>query len=285
MSLDRQDITVTSEGTPRWLGLAVVALAAVSLVALGVGWNAVNHAKTVEQTAAADSKTLQHNVDAISQRLAQTEDSNNQVQGQLSAVTDKLKLTQGELASARKQARQIKDDNDKQLTEMKSTLKSDLQTGLATKASVEDVSKLTGDVNGVRTDLDATKSSIQMARGELGTLIARNHEEIDELRRTGQRDYFEFTIDRKGNRQKVGDLMVELRDANPKKNQFSVALYVDDSRFEKKNRATNEPIYFYTRGSRAPLELVINQVAKNKIVGYLSVPKTKAGTATAASGL
>jgi chromosome segregation ATPase len=278
MSEERQDIAVTTEGTPRWLGLAVVALAAVSLVALGVGWSAVNHAKAVEQSAAAEAKTQQHNAEVLSQRLAQTEDGNAQVQGQLSVVTDRMKLTQGELANARKQTRLIKEENQKQLSAMESSMK----TELATKASTDDVNKLNGDVSGVKSDLDATKNNLQMARGEFGTLIARNHEDIEQLRRMGQRDYFEFTIDKKGTRQKVGDLMVELRGTNQKKNQFTLALYVDDTRFEKKNRSSNEPIYFYTRGSRAPLELVINQVGKDRVVGYLSVPK--ANTTAAASG-
>ena len=90
-----------------------------------------------------------------------------------------------------------------------------------------------------------------MARGEFGTLIAKNHDEIEELRRLGERDYYEFTIDKKNQREKVGDLMVELRGVNPKKNLYTVAIYVDDQRYEKKNRSVNEPIYFFTRAPRA----------------------------------
>jgi len=97
----------------------------------------------------------------------------------------------------------------------------------------------------------------------------------------GERDYFEFTLNGKGNRSKVGDLMVELRGTNMKKNQFTVALYVDDLRLEKKNRAIDEPIYFYTRGNRAPLELVVNQIGKDKVVGYMSVPKAQQTQASA----
>ena len=62
-----------------------------------------------------------------------------------------------------------------------------------------------------------------------------------------------------------------------------MALYVDDMRLEKKNRAVDEPIYFYTRGTRAPLEMVVNSIGKDKITGYLSVPKTQSGSTTAAS--
>ena len=273
MTEEREDISTTSEGTPRWFGLAVVVLAAVSLLALGIGWSASNHAKTAEQSVATEVKALHQNEEVLSRRLAQAEETNAQVQGELNVVTDRLKLTQGELTTARRQAKQIKEESAKQLAAV--------QTEVATKASAEDLKNLSGDVSGVKTDLDATKNNLQMARGELGTLIARNHEEIDQLRRMGQRDYYEFTLDRKGNRQKVGSLMVELRGTNTKRNQYTLALYVDDMRLEKKNRSVNEPIYFYTRGARAALELVVNQVGKDKVVGYLSVPKA---VATQASG-
>jgi hypothetical protein len=122
-----------------------------------------------------------------------------------------------------------------------------------------------------------------MARGEFGTLIAKNHDEIDQLRRMGERDYFEFTLAGKGNRSKVGNLAVELRGTNIKKSQFTVALYVDDMRLEKKNRSVDEPIYFYTQGTRAPLEMVINKVDKDKVVGYLSVPKGEGRMTSAAT--
>ncbi len=75
--------------------------------------------------------------------------------------------------------------------------------------------------------------------------------------------------------------MVELRGTNTKKSLFTVALYADDLRLEKKNRSVNEPIYFYTRGYRAPLELVVNKVEKNKVVGYISAPKTAAASSPA----
>ncbi len=120
-----------------------------------------------------------------------------------------------------------------------------------------------------------------MARGEFGTLIAKNHDEIEELRRLGERDYYEFTIDKKNQREKVGDLMVELKNVNQKKNLYTVSLYVDDSRYDKKNRSANEPIYFFTHGTRAPMEFTVNQIGKDKIAGYLSVPKVASAHAQA----
>jgi hypothetical protein len=262
--------------SPRWVGLAVVALAVVSLLGLGIGWNATTHAKSAEQTLASQGKSLQQSVDALSARLSQSEETNAQLQNNLTAVTDKLQMTQGELTSTRKQTSQIKNEYGKKIDSV--------QTELATKASSDDVKSLGGDVTGVKTDLESTKNSLNMTRGEFGTLIARNHDEIDELRRKGERDYYEFTLTGKGNRVKAGSVMLELRSTDTKKNQFTLALYADDMRMEKKNRSVDEPIYFYTRGTHAPSEIVINQVDKTKAVGYVSMPKAQgAGQATAAS--
>lgn len=276
MTEDREFGNTESAGSPRWILVAVVILAALSLVAFGVGYSASSRASNIEQRIPADLrgevKALQQSVEILSQRLKQAEEISAQSQGELNVVTDRLKLTQGELARARKQGKQIQEQYDKQIAEMENSVKSEL----AAKASTEEVKALSGDVSGVRTDLEATKQSIQMAKGELGTLIARNHEELEQLRRMGQRDYFEFSLNGKGGREKVGSVMVELRGTNTKKNQFTILLYADDLRLEKKNRSVNEPIYFYTRGTRAPFELVVNQVGKNQIVGYVSAPKASA---------
>ncbi len=265
------------EGAPRWVWLAVIVLAAVSVLGLGVAWNATTQAKRAEQTLArqtGQNKLVGQDLQALNQRLTQTEEVNTQLQNELVAVTDKMKMTQGEVTTARRQNSEIRDDYSKRLTSV--------QSELAGKANAEDVKSLGGDVNGVKSELESAKNNLDMTRTEFGTLIARNHDEIDQLRRVGERDYFEFTLTGKGNRSKVGDLMVELRATNVKKNQFTVALYVDDLRLEKKNRAIDEPIYFYTRGTRVPLELVVNQIGKDKVVGYMSIPKAQSAQASAA---
>jgi hypothetical protein len=280
MSEERQDVVIADEATaPRWVGIVVVALAVVSLVALGAGWTASTRSKELEQSLATQAQQFKQNDDVISQRLAKAEDTNAQLQGELSVVTDKMKLTEGELNRARSQAKKIKEDDAKELAEMQNQTNAQL----ATKASVDDVNKIGTDVNGVKTDLDATKNNLQMARGEFGTLIARNHDEVEELRRLGERDYYEFTIDKKNSREKVGNLMVELHATNLKKSQYGVTIFVDDQRHDKRNLTANEPLYFFESGARAPLEFVVNQVGKDKITGYLSVPKANATHAQAAT--
>jgi hypothetical protein len=276
MSEFQDPIHHTSAGTPRWVGLAVGVLGGISLISLGLGWTAMNQAKSVEQ---ASQATLKQSNDALNQRLAKSDEINQQLQSDLKVVTGKLNLTQDQLVAARKQNKATVVGFDQKLT----GVKTDLTNQIATKASAEDLSKLNGDVTGVKGDLDATKNNLQMARSEMGTLIARNHDEIDQLRRMGQRDYFEFTVQRKAGAQKVGSVQVELKDTNTKKNQFTINVLADDKSFEKKNRSVNEPIFFYVEGSRAAIELVVNKVTKSSATGYLSVPKG-ASTASASSG-
>lgn len=280
MTEERQNVIVEDATAPRWVGIVVVALAVISLVALGAGWTASTRSKQLEQDLAAQDKLNKQNNDVLTQRLAKAEDTNAQLQGELSVVTDKMKLTQGELGRARAQAKKIKEEEAKELAD----LQNGITTQLATKANVDDVNKIGTDVNGVRTDLETTKNNLQMARGEFGTLIAKNHDEVEELRRLGERDYYEFTISKKNDREKVGNLMVELRGTNPKKTQYSVSIFVDDQRHEKRNLTANEPVYFFSNGTRAPLEFVVNQVGKDKIVGYLSVPKAGQVHAQASAG-
>jgi hypothetical protein len=274
MSEFQEPIIHTTE-TPRWVGLAVAILGGVSLLGLGVGWAALNHANSIEQTTQASVKQT---TDGLTQRLAKDDEINQQLQSDLKVVTDKLNVTQSELLAARKQTKAVTSAVDKKLTGLESSVNSQL----ATKASSDDVSKLNGDVTGVKSDLDETKNNLQMAKSEMGTLIARNHDEIDQLRRMGQRDYFEFTVTRKSGAEKVGSVQVELKDTNTKKNQYTINVLADDKSFEKKNRSVNEPIFFYTGGSHAALELVVNKVTKTSASGYLSVPKA-AGTAAASA--
>ncbi|HZE80473.1 MAG TPA: hypothetical protein VE604_06185 [Candidatus Polarisedimenticolia bacterium] len=268
-----------TSGTPRWVGLAVGLLSGISLLSLGVGWSALNQAKSIEQTTQASVK--QSN-DALAQRLAKEDEINQQLQSDVKVVTDKLNVTHADLVKARSQNKNATTAVDQKVTNLATSVKAEL----ATKANSDDVNKLNGDVNGVKTDLDAAKNSIQMARSEMGTLIARNHDEIDQLRRMGQRDYFEFTVQRKSGATKVGSIQIELKDTNTKKNRYTINVLADDNSFEKKDRSVNEPIFFYTGGNRSALELVVNKVTKTTATGYLSVTKSAGATSasTATSG-
>ena len=163
---------------------------------------------------------------SLKDRLAQDEKANTDFQGDLKVVTDKLKITQGQLKKARAEAEKLADETNQKVTALDTSVHSEL----ATKASTDDVKTVDTKVVGVRTDLDTTREDLKMAKSEMGTLIARNHDEIDQLRRLGERDYTEFTITGKNRPQKVANVTVELKGVNEKRNQFHLAMVVEDKR-------------------------------------------------------
>ena len=266
-----------------WQLPAIIVLGLIALGGLAFGWNASSKLDSTQQAVAtqlkATQQSVQQDMSSLKDRLAQDEKANTELQGDLKVVTGKLKITQGQLKKAREEATKLNDTTSQKLT----ALDTSVHTELATKATNDDVKTVDTKVVSVKTDLDATREDLKMARSEMGTLIARNHDEIDQLRRLGERDYVEFTIAGKNKPQKVGNVTVELKGVNEKRNQFSAALTVEDKQFEKKNRAMNEPIFFYTSGTHIPEEIVINKVGKNTISGYVSVPKANSQTAATAT--
>src|SRR5580700_932050 len=264
---------IETHSAPAWQLPAIIVLGIVAIGGLAFGYNASSKLDSTQQSVASQLKTeessVQQDVSSLKDRLAQDEKANADLQGDLKVVTDKLKITQGQLKKARTEAAKLNNDTTEKLTALDTSVHSEL----ATKATSDDVKQVDTKVVGVRTDLDSTRDDLKMARSEMGTLIARNHDEIDQLRRLGERDYVEFTIAGKNKPQKVGNVTVELKGVNQKRNQYTVAMTVEDKRFEKKNRSLNEPILFYTSGTHQPEEVVINKVGKDQVSGYVSIPK------------
>lgn len=272
--------------TPGWVVSAVVILAIVSIAGVGLAWNQSTKLQDFQAATGNQFKATQQDADqkisGLEQKEAQAEAATTALQSDLGVVTKRLRLTQGELKTARDEAAQIRDDAQKQIAAVDENVNG-VKTELSTKASADDLNATNGNVTAVKTDLAGTKNDLSMARSELGTLIAKNHDEIDVLRRMGERDYVEFSVSGRNKPQKVGNVTVELKGVNLKKNQFDVALTVDDVRTEKGKRTVNEPIVFYPHGSRQADEFVVNTVGKDKITGYVSTPKS-AATTSASTG-
>jgi hypothetical protein len=212
----------------------------------------------------------------ITSRLDSSDERYAQLRGQFQVTTEKLGLTQDELARARQLAVNVQKQQRAAVQE--------LNTAIAKKASAEEMSKLqadanakfgnlSGDLAGTKADLEATKEALTGTKGELGGAIARTHDELVALAHRSDRDYFEFNLANKKLKQKVGTVTLELTKTNTKKNLFTVNLYFDDKRTERKDKAINEPVYFYVQGAPSALELVVNKVGKNSIAGYMSTPK------------
>ena len=174
--------------SPAWTLPAMVVLGLIAIGGLAVGWSASSKLDGTQQAVAAQLKTaeqtMQQDMASLKDRLAQDEKTNTDIQGDLKVVTGKLKITQGQLKKAREEASKLNDATTEKLTALDTSVHSEL----ATKATSDDVKTVDTKVVGVKTDLDATREDLKMARSEMGTLIARNHDEIDQLRRLGERD-------------------------------------------------------------------------------------------------
>jgi chromosome segregation ATPase len=152
----------------------------------------------------------------------------------------------------------------------------------ATTANTK-IADVSTDVGNVKTEVAATKSELEntiselkTVRGDLGLqsgLIATNGKELSALKALGDRNYTEFNLQKTKAPQKVGNIMVLLKKTDLKKNQYTVELIADDKRVEKKDKSINEPLQFYSAGSKQPSELVINEVRRDVVIGYLSTPK------------
>ncbi|MBI3682573.1 MAG: hypothetical protein HY235_19520 [Acidobacteria bacterium] len=141
-----------------------------------------------------------------------------------------------------------------------------------------DVRSVKSDVAQTRTDLEKTVGELRSVRGDLGVqsgLIATNARELAALKALGERTYIEFQLPRTKAPQRIGEVAVQLKRSDPRRNRFTIELIADDKRVEKKDRTINEPVQFYVAKARVPYEIVVNQVQNDKIVGYLAAPKVK----------
>ena len=145
-----------------------------------------------------------------------------------------------------------------------------------------DVTTVRTDVATTRTELEETIADLKQVRGDMGVMsdhIATNGTELSALKELGDRNYHEFTMGKSDKAQNVAGIMVALRKADPKKNRFTVDLTVDDKLIQKKDKTALEPVQFYASGYRQPYELVVFEVSKNQIKGYLSTPKVQVSQA------
>jgi len=156
----------------------------------------------------------------------------------------------------------------------------------ATNSAQSNITAVSTEVKQVRTEVANTQSQLERTiadlkrtTGDMGVmsgLIATNSREIDALKQLGDRNYIEFTLYKRKDPIKLADISILLKKADVKANRYTLELQVDDRKIEKKDRAANEPVQFYVGRNRQPYELVVNEVGKDQIVGYLATPKAPA---------
>lgn len=114
--------------------------------------------------------------------------------------------------------------------------------------------------------------------GDLGVtsgLVATNGKELAALKSLGERNYFEFNLRKQKEFARVGDITVKLNKADVKRNRYTLEIIADDKKVQKKDKNLNEPVQFYTAKARQPYEIVVNEIKKDQIVGYLATPKVQ----------
>ena len=272
---DSEPVVVAERSTSGAFITAIIVAFLVGIGALGWCYALQNRITATEQslTAAADKKNvdLADRLDATNARLRATADTLGQnvgaTQKQIDARTAVIIAAQkSQNAETAKLAQQ------QQVSEQ--------QIG----AVSSDVASVKTDVGGVKTDvattqsdLAATKSQMQSMMGDEGKmsgLIATNHDQLEVLKHKGDRNYVEFTLQKGAQPTLLSPVKLKLEKVDNKHARFSLIVSSDDRNIEKKDKTIDEPVQFYSGKDPALFEIVVNSIDKNKVSGYLSMPKT-----------
>jgi chromosome segregation ATPase len=264
---------VVTPKAPGWLiGVSVAGLV-LALASLGWAIGLQNHLQVAQQGLAGADQQNQ----ALSQKLDQTNDR-MRAQGQM--LGQSVGLTQ----------KQLEDKSNQLIAAQHAAAASTARLAKAQDATNQqvaavqtDVSSVKSDVGGVKTDVATTQADLAAAKtqmtsmmgdeGHMSGLIATNHDELEELRHRGDRNYYEFTLTKGAQPTLVSTIKLQLKKADQKKSKFTLAVNADDRNIEKKDKNLNEPIQFYSGKSPMLYEIVVNTENKNQITGYLSTPK------------
>jgi len=271
-----------STGTPRWITILFVVLIA-GLAVLGVAGYATQSRISQDLSKQQDqNRILTAQLDQANARIAD-------LKSQVEITTHRMGLTQSELAQAKSRAETIRKE------QQESDQKLTAQIGQVQKESDEKIGAVATEVGGAKKDIETTRSDLEATKGKLersvgdmnvmSGLIAHNRDDLEELRRRGDRNYYEFSLQKTKSPQRVGPVQVTLNKIDPKRSKYTLTVFVDDRAIEKKDKTTGEPVQFYVKGSSrmAPYEIVVFDVGKSQITGYLATPKDSSGSAAPAA--
>lgn len=274
---ERNDAMVVEHRAPNWLVTLTVLALLAALGALGWALGLQNHLTVAEgklNSATQQSAALSEKIDDTNERLR----AQGEALGQSVGLTQKqLEQRSAQLAAAEKNS-------------ALSTRKLQRQTAANQKAVQKQLGDVQTDVAGVKTDVGGVKSDVASTQNDLATtksqltrvvgdqgvmsgLIATNHGELMQLRQRGERNYYEFTLQKGGAPQVVGTIKLALKKADVKHSRYTMYVSSDDRNIEKKDKSLDEPVQFYSGKQPALYEVVVNNISKNQVQGYLSTPK------------
>jgi cell division protein FtsB len=271
-----------STGTPRWIAVLFgVVIAALAVIGVG-GYSTQSRMSQDLAEQQKQNKVLTAQLEQANSRIAD-------LKSQVEITTQRMGLTQSEIAKAKSRAETIL--KEQQAADLKLTS----QLSQAQKENEEKIGAVATEVGGAKKDIEATKSDLEATKGKLerslgdmnvmSGLIAHNRDDLEDLRRRGDRNYYEFTLQRSKNAQRVGPVQMSLNKTDPRKAKYTITVVADDKTIEKKDKTSGEPVQFYVKGSArmAPYEIVVFDVGKNQITGYLATPKDGGGAAPPAA--
>jgi chromosome segregation ATPase len=232
----------------------------------------------MNSTAAASAATESETVRGLRADLEAAKSEANESAGKVRNEARRLtKQMAAKVAEDQQKAQQVIDG---ELTEVKQSASSAhekisgvSQEVAATKTQLDTT---TTQATQTATELKQTVSDLKSMTGDMGVMsgkIATNATELAALRALGERNYFEFTLDRTKTPQKVGDIQLVLKRTDPKRSKYTLEVQADDKLVEKRDKTVNEPVQFYLAKARQPYEIVVNEVTKGQVTGYLSTPK------------
>jgi peptidoglycan hydrolase CwlO-like protein len=269
----KEPYTYEAASTPRWIIVVFVAAFAIIGYLLYAG-NDLKSKLATEENGLAQANSKQS---ILSAQIDQTNSVVADLRGKLEVTTQKLGFTQAELAQARSLSQNIRDtqkESDEKLTAQIGQVQQDANTKIGAVST--DLSGAKTDITATKQDLEATKAKLSSTVGDLGVqsgLIARNQEELDQLKRQGERNIFELHLTKSKTPAHVGPIQVTLTKTDPKKFKYTLVVVADDKTIEKKDKTADEPVQFYIHGVPRPYEIVVFDVTKDKVNGYLSTPK------------
>ena len=229
----------------------------------------------VKESTTVTSASNRRNIETLKTELEEARRQANAAAGR--AKTEAL--THAELLARKLEAEQKRQSQivTGQISEVKTEVKEAASNADAKIAGVSgDVTNVKTEVASNKSELEKTIADLKKVNGDLGVqsgYIATNGKELAMLKRLGERNYFEFNLAKTKTPQKIGDITVLLKKTDQKKNKYTVEVYADDKRTEKKDKNVNEPVQFYVAKAKQPYEFVVNEIKKDVIVGYLATPK------------
>jgi DNA repair exonuclease SbcCD ATPase subunit len=228
--------------------------------------------------------TLNTRLSAAQAELADAKQQDTQLAASLRETDARLKVATDELGKSVGLTQKELDERAQAIIAKQQDLESaEKQTAAQVSDVSNQVTTVKTDVGGVKTDLSKTQSDLantnselQSVKGDLSStssVIARNHDELVLLEHKGDRNFYEFSLD-KGQKKPVGTVSLELKRTDAKRSKFTLDIYADDKVYEKRDRNVNEPLQFYSGKDQALYEIVVNNInSRNEIAGYLSTPK------------